>query len=275
MRRLLPAVLLAMLTGASAVAAGEAPRRIVSLSLCADQFVLAVADRDRIAAVSLLAGDPYLSPAASLAEGLPRHDGRAESVLMLKPDLVVTGGFTRRSTLEMLERLGVPVLKLPTASSLDDIPGQIEQLAAAVGASARGHALADRIRTQITPPPGRSRLTAALFRPGGDVPGGRSLITDMLARAGLQNIADHYAHGATGRVALEDLVLNPPDILVIDSRRSGHDSQGQALLDHPALAPVAGRMRPVEFPLRYWLCAGPGAVEGVPLLASAAQGGAP
>ena len=49
--------------------AHAAPRRIVSLNVCADQYLIALADKGQIAALSSNALDPELSAAADKARG--------------------------------------------------------------------------------------------------------------------------------------------------------------------------------------------------------------
>ena len=58
-----------------AAPAKAAPERIVSLNLCADQMLLALADRGQIAALSHLATDPGISAAAEAARVRGPQDG--------------------------------------------------------------------------------------------------------------------------------------------------------------------------------------------------------
>jgi len=263
----LPLLLSLLLAGPSAAA----PARVVSLSLCADQFVLALAEPGRIAAVTRLAKDPNLSTAEPLARGVPHHRGSAEEVLALRPDLVVTGAYARGSTVQMLERLGVPVLRLKTLNRLEEVPGQVEAVAAALGVPERGAALASALRAGLDGAgPAGGRPTAALFRPGGEVPGTRSLVGDVMRRAGLDNVGDRYAVRPGAKVPLEALVLSPPEVMVVDSRRPDRPGIGQSILEHPALRAAPG-MRQVSFPLRYWLCAGPDSLAGAAVLAEAVR----
>ena len=62
--------------------------RIVSLDFCADQYVLKLADREQILAVSPDAVREF-SYMRETAQGLPTVRSVAEDVLILKPDLVV------------------------------------------------------------------------------------------------------------------------------------------------------------------------------------------
>src|SRR3546814_12478291 len=80
---LLLAPLLAILAAtpavpAPAVPAAPAPQRVVSLNLCVDQYLLALADREQIAALTTFATDPAMSAAAERAAGIPQIRGAAE-----------------------------------------------------------------------------------------------------------------------------------------------------------------------------------------------------
>lgn len=260
-----------LLAAFMALPAGAAPAiRVVSLSLCADQFLLALDARAQTAGLTRLAGDDHLSPYADRAAGLPIHDGTAESVLMLKPDLVIAGGYARAQTVGMLERLGVPVLRLKTPQTLADILPQIEQVADALGRGEQGRALADQLRAKLSEPAAGLRPTAALYRPGGDVPGSRGIVNDMMRAAGLQNIGGKLSGRPNGRVAVESLLLNPPDLLVLDSVRPDRPGIGQSVLDHPALAAAQADMAVAAFPIAWWLCASPASIVGVEHLADVA-----
>ena len=71
-RLLIPACLL--LIGA---APPTAPRRIVSLNLCADQYLLALADPAQIVALTQYSRDPEMSAEAVRAARLPVTRGSA------------------------------------------------------------------------------------------------------------------------------------------------------------------------------------------------------
>lgn len=264
----------ALLLAAMAVLpAGAAPAtRVVSLSLCADQFLLALDAQDQTAGLTRLAGDAHLSPYADRAAGVPVHDGTAESVLMLKPDLVIAGGYARAQTVGMLERLGVPILRLKTPQTLADILPQIEQVAGALGQAEQGKALAARLRAKLSVPAEGARPTAALYRPGGEVPGSRGIVNDMMRAAGLENIGGKLSGRPNGRVAVETLLLNPPDLLVLDSVRPDRPGVGQSVMDHPALAGARSGMTVAAYPIAWWLCASPASIEGVERLAEVAGG---
>ena len=101
--------------------------RIVSLDFCADQYVLKLADREQILAVSPDAVREF-SYIRETAQGLPTVRSVAEDVLILKPDLVVRsyGGGPKAG--DFFERAGIPVLQVGwTATVHGDGPNTIPQ----------------------------------------------------------------------------------------------------------------------------------------------------
>ena len=65
----------ALLSTASEARGEGPPRRIVSLDLCSDQVLLELAPRERIAAVTHLAGDATVSAIPAEAQGIPITHG--------------------------------------------------------------------------------------------------------------------------------------------------------------------------------------------------------
>src|ERR1700721_4359183 len=86
------AVVLLSLIGPMGRAAGR-PQRIVSLNTCADQYLIALADKDQVAALTQFARDPGFSFYADRAKAYPVTQGQAEAVLALRPDLVITSPY--------------------------------------------------------------------------------------------------------------------------------------------------------------------------------------
>ncbi|MEP9349115.1 ABC transporter substrate-binding protein [Xanthobacter sp. KR7-225] len=267
---LLPA-LLALLAASPAVAGEAKPARIVSLNLCADELVLRLADPGRVASVTYLARDPRASNVAGLAAQVPINRGLAEEIVPLAPDLVIAGAFTTRATTAMLRRLGLEVMELGVPASLEEAYAQIRQVAARLGERARGEAMVAEIRAAMAalPPAPADRATAVVLRPNGFTAGRGSVPDEVLARAGLDNLAARLSTDRMGQLALEEIVVARPDLLVVNAAPDAPPSLADELLHHPALAPFAKADRAVPLPIRLWTCAGPGLAEAAARLAAA------
>lgn len=254
-------------------AAAAPPQRIVSLNLCADELVLRLADRDHVASVTWLARDPRGSNVAALATDVPVNRGLAEEIVALKPDLVIVGAFTTRTTTALLRRFGIPILELGAPDTLEGAYAQIRQVAERLGVPERGEAMVREMQAAFArlPPVPEHRPTALVLRPNGFTAGRGTLADEVLARAGLDNLAARLTPDRMGQLTLEEIVRAQPDLLVINAAREGPPSLADELLHHPALAKLLTGEREVALPTRLWACAGPELAEAAQRLAAARE----
>ena len=257
-RRLACAALTVLLVAASSAQA-QAPRRIASFNVCADQLVVALADPGQIVGLSPYAGDPAISTIADKARDFPRLPLQAEALVPLDPDLVLVGTWDRPLTQRLLRTLGMRVVGVDVVSDLDAARAQIRRLAALLGHPGRGEALiagidAAQRRLQAAPRPASS--SALLIGNGGYTVGPDSLASALMAEAGLTPPAGAPA-GYGGFVPLEKLIVLKPDYLVMASLIERADGQGALFLTHPALRALYPPQRRIVLPSRFTLCAGP------------------
>ncbi len=238
--------------------AGE-PRRVVSANLCADQLLLALADRDQIASLSPFATDPDISYLAAAAKGIDQNRGAVEDILRLESDLVLIGAYDSRYARALLEAKAVPFQVLAPWRDLDDGRAQIRALALSLGHSERGEALILAIDQALAAAIGTApRPTSALvLERRGYVLGRGSLIQEILGLAGLRDGAAELGVGSQGFVSIERIVAGRPDYLVVSQASPEAGDQGQAFLTHPALAALFPPDRRLVVPDRLAICAGP------------------
>jgi iron complex transport system substrate-binding protein len=243
--------------------AEERPQRIVSLNMCTDQLVLALADPNQIVGLSRFAADERLSYAAAEATAYPQLPAAAEAVIALEPDLVMTGRFTNRAAKEMLTRFDYRVEEVPFVRSLDEAREAIRLVADMVGHPERGEALIADIETALSDARSEEVLSTLIVQRRGYATGTASLTGDLLAALGI-SLASEALVGARGGFAdLETIIRAEPDLLITASLARDTEDQGTALLAHPALAeryPVERRM---ALPERLTLCAGPSLIEAI------------
>ena len=231
--------------------AATAPQRVASLNLCTDELALLLAAPGQLASVTFLGADRNETPVAPRAAGLHRNNGRMESVAALAPDLVLTGGGANRYAAEMARRLGTRVVDVPPPTSLDEVRRNIRTVAKALGRERQGEALIATMNVQLGPVPARQR-PALLLSGGGYTVRTDSLAAELARHAGLAQQA--YVDE---RVALERLIANPPEVIVITSYRAGQASLHQMWLAHPALKRLPASTRMIEVDGRSWTCQGP------------------
>lgn len=252
---------LSVILGLGSAQAADTPRRIVSINLCADELLMALADPDQIASLSIYATDPKLSFLAERATAF-RHDAReAETVVDIDPDLVLAGRYTKRATRDMLEALGYRVELLDAARSIDGSIDQIRHVAALIGHPDRGEALIAEIeaaRRRAADSTGvETAPTAAVYQRRGYVTGGETLTSELLDAVGLTNAGGELAGARGGFVRLEQLMAAPPDYLVVAAPTIKPADQGEALLAHPALVSLFPQDKRIILPERLTVCGGP------------------
>lgn len=267
--------LLMAATGARAEPPPTAPRRIVSLNLCADELALRLAPKGHVISVTSLASDPLSSTVAPLAAGIPANRGLAEEVVPLGPDLVIAGAFTTRSTVALLQRFGIPVIELGSPSSLEEAYGQIRTLAARLGAPEKGEEMVREIEAAIAaaPPPQQPAPRAVVLRPNGFTVGRDTLADDLMRRAGLDNVAARLSPDKLGQLSLEEIVTARPEVLVVDDEPDAPPSLAREMMAHPAVREALAEGRTVDVPTRLWACVGPQLAEAFTRLSKAAHAG--
>lgn len=231
------------------------PERIVSLNVCAGQVLIDLVAPERIRSVTFLAADPAYSNVAKRAAKLRLNRGRAEEVIPLDPDLILAGRYTASATVDLLRRVGKPVVIVPRA---DDIPGirrAIRVVAKAVGEEAGGARMIARFdaRLAATRPKGPERPVIALYWPRGYTGGLGSLSDAVVRYAGFRNLIREGGIRRDGLLPLEKLVTSGVDALILP-RTGGAPSLATAMLAHPAFRHVITRTPYVRIDSRLWDC---------------------
>jgi iron complex transport system substrate-binding protein len=266
------AVLALAAFGASAVAAWcEAPQRIVSINLCADQLLVALADPDQIAGLSPFAADPDLSVVTAQARAFRQLDQRSEAMVTLQPGLVLVGPNDRSHIRRVLAELGLRVHEVALVTDLAGARGQVRELADLLGHPARGEALVaeiDRAQARLAAVAAARTRTAVLVERRGYVAGPQSLAAVLLREAGLRP-PDGAPQGLGGFVSLEQLLVLRPDVLVLHEPLTEAADQGALFLAHPALTALYPPARRLLLPRRFSLCGGPALVGALDYLAGA------
>lgn len=254
---------------AVALESAAKPKRIVSLNMCTDELVLRLADPSAIASVTWLSQDPRNANRAEMARQFPANHGLVEQVLSFKPDLVVAGALSTRSTVALLKRVGAPLREFGVPQDLDGMRAQIAEMAAVLGEPARGRALIadiDARLSRLAPRVGDKPATALVLRPNGFTVGRRSLVDEILTRAGFVNLAVELGIESYGQISLETVALGGADILILNTTADGPPSLAHEILGHPVLARLGDRLRIIAMPSKLWTCAGPAVIDAIELL---------
>jgi iron complex transport system substrate-binding protein len=246
----------------TAFAAQAAPSRIVSMNLCTDQLLLQLVEPERIASLSYLAADPRYSPYAETARRFALNRGRAEEVIALAPDLVLTSQFSAGFTASLLERRGYRVQRFGIANDLADVAEQVTMLGALTGRTAQAAALLDTLQSAVAASSARLRPLlagerAVFLSNNGFVYGGDTLQDGFLRSLGIINVASEAGLYGPAPMTLETLLAAKPTVVFMPPSRDTDAQLAHPLLRHPVWRRLAGRVRRVALEERWFDCAGP------------------
>lgn len=206
-------LLIAACTGERALPISEpsqTPMRIVSLDFCADQYVLKLADRSSILALSPEAqmAHSYMRDQAS---GLATVRPLAEDAIALQPDLIVRSYGGGPNAQDFFEQAGIRVLTIGWAGDFDAIKRVTQEVATGLGQPERGAELTAQIDARLAALPQNARPQSVLYMtPTGVTTGAGSLIDELIKVAGRTNFETRAGWHA---LPLERLTLERPDMV--------------------------------------------------------------
>jgi iron complex transport system substrate-binding protein len=206
------------------------PERIVSLSPTATEMLYAIGAGDQVVAVDDFSNYPEGTPMTDLSGFEPN----VEAITTYEPDLVVLS-FDANDVVAGLERVDIPVLEYPAATSLDESYDQITQLGTATGHSGGATDVVEDMRADI------DDLADQAAEHDGPLTYYHELddqlhtatsgtfIGQVYALAGLENVADPADDG-TGypQVSAELLLEGDPDMIFLADEAAGVDADAVA-----------------------------------------------
>jgi iron complex transport system substrate-binding protein len=245
--------------------------RVASTSMCADEYVLLLADRTQIASLSREAHSP-LSVYADRAGDLKQNHRDVEEMVQDRVDLVVDDGGDRRFS-SALGLLGIKTVGLAprTAYTVEDIESTVESVADAVGHHDRAAAINADIGARVAaliadaPPPER-RPIIAYFRPDGGGAGSETFVDTALSLAGFRNLQALSGQRGWQRMSMEDVIQTPPQAFVI----SFFDTRRNSLSAVRGRNPLLGRFDApvINAPGKLWICLSPSLITAAESLRS-------
>lgn len=253
--------------------AGDVPKRVVSLNVCTDQLAMLLAEPGQLKSLSFLASDEKSSLLHEEAKRLPYNRGLAEEVFLLKPDLVLAGTFSTRTTVQMLKRLGFRVEEFVPENSIEEIKANILRMGDLLGSSTKAQSIVaemDRRLSKLNIVFSKD-VTAAFYYSNSYTAGRGSLISDIAAHAGVRNIADDLGIIGMAPISLEHLLRAKPSLIVANENREKSPALAQQNFAHPAFQHVKVNAQTVQIDGRLTACGGPWVVDAVEELNAAGR----
>ncbi|MFT4151811.1 MAG: ABC transporter substrate-binding protein [Paracoccaceae bacterium] len=246
-----------------------APLRVVSMNLCTDQLAMLLAAPGQLVSVSNLATDPLSSSMVDRARDYVPNRGQAEQIFLMHPDLVLAGTYTATATVDLLDRLGVRVVRVPPVASLADVADQMRLVGRVLGRAAEGEAMARDFEAQVQAlridlPP----ATAAMYYPNGYTTGAGTVADEILRLTGFRNVGAEAGLTGGGTLPLERLVMAAPRMIVTSQPYPGA-SRSEEILVHPALRALQARAASATMSDADWVCGTPYMLRAIAAMAAA------
>jgi iron complex transport system substrate-binding protein len=257
LRLKLLAAMIALVLPGSAASAANLPR-LVSMNVCTDQLVLALADPEQILGLSRFSRDGWQSKAGDISR-YSVLSGGAEEVLLIRPDIVVASAFDKRSTRELLKAKGLHLAELAVPRTLDEARQQIREAGDITGHPDRAAAEIARLEAALAR--ARRAVSERHFRVlplsrRGWVAGSDSFVGSLLRETGLRSTAGDLGFSFGGFASLEAIVNLRPDFIVVSQAGDTVRDEGQAFLLHPALERFYPPEKRIVIPERMTECGG-------------------
>ena len=215
-------VWLVFLLGANGYGASwQKKPKVVSAFVGADEVVLDLLSHrpKSILALSPLSKDPRYSAVYEKAGGFSREFGaELESLIALKPDVVLVASYTRGEWLRLLEIAKIKAYVLEDFNSLSDIKNNILRIGHLVGEESSARQLVAKMENDI------SRLNKSCLLKGhsvlnynrqGRVIGKGTIYDSLLQKVGIINVGSKMGVQGWQSINRESLLMSQPDYIII------------------------------------------------------------
>lgn len=188
---------------------------LASMDYCADQYILALADRNQILALSAEATSVY-SLYRKRAADIPQLRGTSEDMLALSPDMVVRQWKGSAAIDGLFRRAGIKAVSIPFAGSshtaLDSLIAFGEQIGK--GEKARAYVAKRRAAQQQLATLPAAGLKALYLTPSGYTAGSGTSVDSILKSAGFDTMAADYHLQGWHPLPMEAIIQTAPDVIV-------------------------------------------------------------
>lgn len=246
--------------------------KIVSLDYCADQYVLALADRNQILALSQDA-DKGHSFHKDRALGLPKFHSTMAEVIALQPDVAVQSWRVTDRIENMITRIGTKLVVPKYGSDPEIVIGNVRLAGQRFDQKKRAATLIDNYRSRLknlraVP---RIPLRAAYVTPGGFTAGIETFVDEIIQLAGFSSYAASRGLINWQPLPMEDLLIDPPDLFIASFFDTSLATQsGWSIARHNRLYQMLQDIPTIYLPGRYLSCNGLFLVDAAERIRSAA-----
>lgn len=199
----------------------EVPKTVVSLQPSNTEILFALGAGDKI--VGATEYDTYPEEAQKIERVSDSVKFNSERILTLKPDVVIaytTGNEETLTALKGLEDAGIKVFAIQSATSFDDVYGDIQQIATVMGIKDKGDKLNEDIKAKIADVQAKLKevkkpkniYLEISPKPDLYTPGSGTFQQEILNAANVNNVFADLQSWA--KVSEEDIIAKNPEVIL-------------------------------------------------------------
>lgn len=229
------------------LAINEKPQRVISLSISTDEIILDLLPPERIAGITKLADQPSISNVVDKAKKIPNrvYGNSPESLLKLKPDLIILPDFIKPEVITTLRDFGLKVYVYKTQKNIDEVRKIIRDIGKLVGEEQKAQVLIDgmnqrlaKIQSRLKDIPEDKQKRIIYIRSNGAYYMKESSFHDICRYAAAKDATIDLKLDQAGPVGKEQIVLlNPDAFIVVDYNYDGRHAAAihvKEILSDPA-----------------------------------------
>jgi iron complex transport system substrate-binding protein len=262
----------ALVAGMAAAFANDLPTAL-SVDNCADQYLLALADREQVVAVSQDAWQEF-SYHADIAKQHSRVHSSSEELIALSPDFVISSWGWPAQDRQLPEQHGIEFVQMQFGHTPEVIAENLRQIAVALDRLPVAESIIlqmeqrlDRAHQRAEKIAATANLTAAYITPSGTTSGSDTLMDSIMHMAGLRNVVAEHGYTGWRYLDLEQLVSDDPDILVASFFELGSQTTDNwSISRHKVMRSFLTNKPVVYIPSRYLGCSAWYFLEAVELI---------
>ena len=230
---------------------------LASMDYCADQYILALADRDQIASLSADATSVY-SFFAPRAAGIPSSRGTAEEILANKPDMVVRQWKGTAAVDALFERADIHAVTVPFANAPDAALDSLIVFGDQIGRGERARAFAAERRAtrQMLETMPASGQKALYVTPSGYTAGSGTSVDAIIKSAGFGTMADDYDLRGWHPLPMESIAGAKPDVIITSFFELPRPASRWSLAQSPLINQLLADLPVIDLPASYLSCNG-------------------
>jgi iron complex transport system substrate-binding protein len=227
---------LATLLGAATAVAEDAPRRVASINLSADEVLAEILPPERLVGVTRWVDDPETSNAVGRVrpQVVRFQKTDMERLVALTPDLVIVSEYTDADFLRLLERSGLRWHRMSGLASLSGVRQAILELGRAVGEAAKAERLVAAYDLKLGDLASRlagTRRPRVLYWSGGMTAGADTAIGAVIEGAGGANVGREMGVTGIAPPGAERAFMSDPDVILV----AHYPGSLEAVTGHPLL----------------------------------------